>query len=64
MSPAPPRCRGLAFAETAKVTQRLLAELPVIDLTVEDPPVEEVVERIFAQGHAHSERQTPSRETK
>ena len=49
--------------ETAKVTERLLAELPIIDLTVEDPPVEEVVERIFAQGHAHSEKQNPSRET-
>lgn len=49
--------------ETAKVTERLLAELPIIDLTVEDPPVEEVVERIFAQGHARSGKQNPSRET-
>jgi ABC-2 type transport system ATP-binding protein len=36
-------------AETARVTERLLAELPVIDLTVEDPPIEEVIERVFAQ---------------
>ncbi len=36
-------------AETARVTGRLLAELPVIDLTVEDPPIEEVIERVFAQ---------------
>jgi ABC-2 type transport system ATP-binding protein len=35
-------------AETARVTGRLLAELPVIDLTVEDPPIEEVIERVFA----------------
>jgi ABC-2 type transport system ATP-binding protein len=35
--------------ETARVTGRLLAELPVLDLTVEDPPVEEVVEHVFAQ---------------
>jgi ABC-2 type transport system ATP-binding protein len=37
-------------AETARVTGRILAELPVIDLTVEDPPIEEVIERVFAQG--------------
>ena len=36
-------------AETARVTERLLADLPVIDLTVEDPPIEEVIERVFAQ---------------
>ncbi len=34
---------------TARVTARLLAELPVIDLTVEDPPIEEVIERVFEQ---------------
>jgi ABC-2 type transport system ATP-binding protein len=36
-------------ADTARVTGRLLADLPVIDLTVEDPPIEEVIERVFAQ---------------
>ena len=35
-------------AETAAVTGRLLADLPVIDLTVEDPPIEEVIEQVFA----------------
>jgi ABC-2 type transport system ATP-binding protein len=35
-------------AETARVTERLLANLPVIDLLVEDPPIEEVIERVFA----------------
>jgi ABC-2 type transport system ATP-binding protein len=35
--------------ETARVTGRLLAELPVIDLLVEEPPIEEVIERVFAQ---------------
>ena len=34
--------------ETARVTGRILADLPVIDLTVEDPPIEEVIERVFA----------------
>jgi ABC-2 type transport system ATP-binding protein len=36
-------------AETARVTERLLADLPVIDLLVEDPPIEEIIERVFAQ---------------
>jgi ABC-2 type transport system ATP-binding protein len=35
--------------DTARVTSRLLADLPVIDLTVEDPPIEEVIERVFEQ---------------
>ncbi|MHB0877182.1 MAG: ABC transporter ATP-binding protein [Anaerolineae bacterium] len=37
-------------AETAPTTARILAELPVADLTVMDPPIEEVIERVFAQG--------------
>ena len=36
-------------ADTSRMTARLLADLPVIDLTVEDPPIEEVIERVFAQ---------------
>jgi ABC-2 type transport system ATP-binding protein len=35
--------------ETARLTERLLADLPVIDLLVEEPPLEEVIERVFAQ---------------
>ncbi len=35
--------------ETARVTESLLTNLPVIDLLVEDPPIEEVIERVFAQ---------------
>ncbi|MBT6148016.1 MAG: AAA family ATPase, partial [Gemmatimonadetes bacterium] len=34
-------------ADTAHVTGRLLADLPVIDLTVEEPPIEEVIEQVF-----------------
>ena len=34
---------------TARVTGRLLADLPVVDLTVEDPPIEEVIERVFME---------------
>jgi ABC-2 type transport system ATP-binding protein len=36
-------------ADTAGVTARLLADLPVIDLTVEDPPIEDIIEQVFAQ---------------
>jgi len=35
--------------ETARVTARLLAEQDVADLTVEDPPIEDVIELVFAQ---------------
>ena len=35
-------------AETPRATARLLAELPVDDLTIEDPPIEDVIERVFA----------------
>jgi viologen exporter family transport system ATP-binding protein len=33
--------------ETAQVTARLLADLSVDDLTVEDPPIEDVIEQVF-----------------
>ncbi len=36
-------------AETARVTARLLAEQEVTDLSVEDPPIEDVIELVFAQ---------------
>lgn len=36
-------------AETARVTTQLLADLPIIDLLVEDPPIEEVIEQVFKQ---------------
>ena len=35
--------------ETPAVTARLLAELPVLDLSVEDPPIEEVIDRVFQE---------------
>jgi len=37
-------------ADTSRVTAQVLASLPVSDLTVEDPPIEEVIEHVFAQG--------------
>ncbi len=34
-------------AEVAAITARLLADLPVQDLTVEDPPIEDIIEQAF-----------------
>jgi ABC-2 type transport system ATP-binding protein len=36
-------------AETAQITSRLLAELPITDMTIEDPTIEEVIEQVFNQ---------------
>jgi ABC-2 type transport system ATP-binding protein len=36
-------------AETSRVTARLLADLQVSDLTVEEPPIDDVIERVFAE---------------
>ena len=40
----------IARDETAAVTARLLSELAVRDLTVEDPPIDDVIELAFASG--------------
>jgi ABC-2 type transport system ATP-binding protein len=39
---------AVARADVAAVTGRLLAEQSVVDLTIEDPPIEDVIERVFA----------------
>ena len=36
-------------AETSDVAGRLLSEQQVLDLTIEDPPIEDVIELVFAQ---------------
>ncbi|MCC7291287.1 MAG: ATP-binding cassette domain-containing protein [Phycisphaerales bacterium] len=38
----------VAKADAAAATTRLLADLPVLDLTIEDPPIEDVIKRVFA----------------
>jgi len=35
--------------DTSRVAGRLLAELPVMDLTIEETPIEDVIETVFAQ---------------
>ena len=37
-------------AETPSVTARLLRTLPVVDLVVEDPPIEAVIDQIYQEG--------------
>jgi ABC-2 type transport system ATP-binding protein len=39
-------------AETPAVAGRLLAALPVADLTIEEPPVDQVIEQVFASNSA------------
>jgi ABC-2 type transport system ATP-binding protein len=39
----------LPRAETSSVVARLLSELSVVDLVVEDPPIEEVIEQVFRE---------------
>ena len=33
--------------ETAAVTSRLLTDLSVLDLTIEDPPIEDIISQVF-----------------
>lgn len=35
--------------ETSRITAQLLSTYPITDLTIEDPPIEDVIERVFAQ---------------
>ena len=35
-------------AEAARITAHILADLPVSDLTIEEPPIDDVIEQVFA----------------
>jgi len=37
-------------ADTPRIAARLLAEQEIADLTIEDPPIEDVIELVFAEG--------------
>lgn len=37
----------VAKDQAAAVTGRLLADLPILDLTIEDPPIEDVIQQVF-----------------
>ena len=47
-------------AEASRVTARLLAELAVEDLTIEEPPIDDVIERVFAADAASALEPQPS----
>jgi len=52
--PVPSEQEGKQFVrvpagEVAAITARILADLPVHDLTIEDPPIEDVIERAFQE---------------
>ena len=34
----------------ARITSQLLTNFPVLDLTIEDPPIDDVIERVFESG--------------
>jgi ABC-2 type transport system ATP-binding protein len=38
--------------DTPRIAARLLSEQQVLDLTIEDPPIEDVIELVFAEGAA------------
>ena len=42
--------------ETAAVASRLLAALPIADLTIEEPPVDQVIEKVFAAPTSEADR--------
>jgi len=41
--------------EAAAVTNRLLADFPIHDLTIHDPPIEAVIEQVFSEGERREE---------
>ena len=43
-------------AETPAVASRLLAALPIADLTIEEPPVDQVIEKVFAAPTSDADR--------
>ena len=45
-------------ADTARVASQVLTALPVADLTIEDPPIEDVIERVFASRDGEPEEET------
>jgi ABC-2 type transport system ATP-binding protein len=50
----------VARADAPRVTTRLLQDLPVADLTIEDPPIEDVIEQVFtAEAPAEGDGATP-----
>lgn len=43
-------CVQVSKGKTAVLTNRLLQELPVQDLTIQDPPIDDVIDQVFKEG--------------
>ena len=41
-------CSASPALDAPDIATRLLRDLPVADLTIEDPPIEDVIEHVFA----------------
>ena len=48
-------------ADAPEVTTRLLRDLPVADLTIEDPPIDDVIEHVFATARPRTSARRPRR---
>jgi ABC-2 type transport system ATP-binding protein len=48
-------------SEVAAIASRLLAEIDVLDLSIEDPPIEDVIEQTFRSGDAAEEAEEDAR---
>ena len=46
----------LTVGSIAETAARLLAELPLADLTIEDPPIEDVISRVFEEAALEHDR--------
>jgi ABC-2 type transport system ATP-binding protein len=51
----------VARAQAAEVTTRLLRDFEILDLTIEDPPIEDVIESVFAGAAEESRPTAPAR---
>lgn len=44
-------------SKTSETAARILAELPIVDVTIEDPPIEDVIARVFEQAALAREKE-------
>jgi ABC-2 type transport system ATP-binding protein len=48
----------VARADAPDIATRLLRDLPVADLTIEDPPIDDVIETVFASARPSDDEAT------
>jgi ABC-2 type transport system ATP-binding protein len=44
--------------KTSETAARILAELPIVDVTIQDPPIEDVITRVFEEAALARQRDT------